>query len=170
MKLPDHCPFAAIPESEVSICEIERNDCCRAIGRYWLPEPEEPLCQSRPTQQEAYRFFWDSSFDGNAVVHIWRKDESITLRWQYFWQPHLTHALSLADWQKLQDALEAAEFWFLESVGVEAGLDGAQWLIEGRREDVYQAVRRWSPRGAVYELGRLFFALAGTPLDRVKLY
>jgi hypothetical protein len=41
------------------------------------------------------------------------------------------------------------------------GLDGADWLIEGRRGDAYRAVKCWSPEGEFHALGRLFFALAG---------
>ena len=50
------------------------------------------------------------------------------------------------------------------------GLDGAFWTIEGRRKDVYRAARRWSPDGAIYDLGKLFFEFAGSPLRRIEIY
>ena len=52
----------------------------------------------------------------------------------------------------------------------DSGLDGADWLIEGRRKDIYHAVHRWSPCGKIHDLGRLFFAMAGSPLADVELY
>jgi hypothetical protein len=96
--------------------------------------------------------------------------------------------LAPADWDRLQDALIAASFWSLDPDGIDwpsdgdeqrtiaaiigsRGLDGSDWLFEGRRKDVYRAASRWSPRGgALYDLGRLFFELAGPPLAKVRIY
>jgi hypothetical protein len=50
------------------------------------------------------------------------------------------------------------------------GLDGADWIIEGHRRDVYRAIRRWSPGGATYDLGRVFLDLAGPPIADIRLY
>jgi hypothetical protein len=36
------------------------------------------------------------------------------------------------------------------------GSTAPDWLIEGRRKDIYRAVSRWSPDGAIYDLGKLF--------------
>jgi hypothetical protein len=65
----------------------------------------------------------------------------------------------------------AAGFWSLEaSLEFDFGLDGANWLIEGRRSDVYRAVRRWSPTGAFFDLGRVFLDIAGPPITDIRLY
>jgi hypothetical protein len=48
------------------------------------------------------------------------------------------------------------------------GCDGARWLIAGRRRFDYHIVHRWSPDGALHDLGRLLFDLAG--LAVVRLY
>jgi hypothetical protein len=40
-------------------------------------------------------------------------------------------ALSSSAWDRLQDALIAANFWTLDPVDEQRGLDGANWLIEG---------------------------------------
>jgi hypothetical protein len=79
-------------------------------------------------------------------------------------------AVAPEGWTSLRDALIAADFWSLDPTERRLSLDGAQWLIEGRKENVYHGVSRWSPQGGLYALGRLFFALAGPPLSRVKLY
>jgi hypothetical protein len=50
------------------------------------------------------------------------------------------------------------------------GFDGADWLIEGRHGDSYHSVSRWSPTDAVFDLGQIFFRLAGSPLAGVTLY
>ena len=108
------------------------------------------------------------------TIHIARKGDSIGLRcWDLSFgalEEAPTKALSLDDWKKLQQALEAADFWSLSSAReLPVGFDGAQWLIEGRRGDIYHAIHRWSPRGAVRDIGRLFFDLAGPPLATIDL-
>ena len=130
-------------------------------------------CRSWGT--EVYRFTWDSSFNGDAVVRIARFSDEIMLsrvyRPSHFARTERSDAsLTVADWARLQDALIAANFWALEPHGEAHGLDGAYWTIEGRRKDIFRAVHRWSPHGAIHDLGRLFFALAGPPLAEAGLY
>lgn len=72
--------------------------------------------------------------------------------------------MMLADWALVEDAVVAADFWRLDqSVTLNdlGGLDGATWHIAGRRGPDFHHVRRWSPHGVVYDLGRLMFDLAG---------
>lgn len=79
-------------------------------------------------------------------------------------------ALPFADWARLQDSLIATGFWALDPVDEQPVLDGAEWLIEGRRGNIYRGVSRWRPQGELQGLDRLFFALAGPPLSKVNLY
>ena len=150
------------------------SNCCR---RACMNKDNETLCVTINSEDEVYRFFWDSSFDGNAVVRIGRRDSKITLRWRYDSFRELAaddspkeKALSAGDWSRLLDALMAANFWSIDSADNRMGLDGAQWLIEGRRGNVYRGLSRWSPDDEVYCLGRSFFHLAGPPLSRMRLY
>jgi hypothetical protein len=171
MKLPDNCPVAKMSPRQLLETEIRQLDCCRAGEVSYHIGTDEPLCRPRKTNHEVYRFIWRSSFDGDAVVDITRKDQAIALRWKRTFTaaaPSVT--LSLNDWEELQRALKAARFWSLDNAEKQWGLDGAQWLIKGRRGDIYHSVDRWSPEGAVHDLGRLFFALAGSPLASVELY
>ena len=75
--------------------------------------------------------------------------------------------LSMTDWALIEDAVVAAEFWFLDKCGGQRGLDGATWYIAGRRRREYHFVTRWSPRNALWDLGRLLFDLAG--LEEVRI-
>lgn len=124
---------------------------------------------------EFYRFTWRSSFDGDVVVEITKIDEMVLLSWNTelcFARPHAptSFALSSEDWDAFGRAVDDADFWALECSDPLQGFDGAQWRIEGRRSQTYHAVECWSPGGALYDLGRVFFGLAGRPLDRIKLY
>jgi hypothetical protein len=174
MKLPNDCPFAEMSIEQLRKSGMDRADCCGASRRL-IETDEPPLCLARQTEREAYRFIWQSSFDGEALVHIASTGDSIRLRSCYFGYlslraPPLPLVLALDDWDKLQCALTTSGFWTLDTRNDRVGLDGAWWLIEGRRGDVYHAINRWSPGGAVRDLGRLFFALAGPPLAKVDLY
>jgi hypothetical protein len=174
MILPDICSFAVLPPNPFDLLSIERSNCCRSR----LVGTEEPLCRSRPTEDEAYRFIWHSSFDGDAMVHIACKGQAIALRWNYSTllrrsdgqQTCGTRVLSATDWGRLHRTLDTAKFWSLAAREDSYGLDGADWLIEGRRKDIYHAVHRWCPCGEIHDLGRLFFAMAGSPLADVALY
>jgi hypothetical protein len=51
-------------------------------------------------------------------------------------------------WTSLLRHLEAADFWNLagDPEEDERGLDGADWVIEGRRAGLYHSVIRWEPK------------------------
>jgi hypothetical protein len=139
MKLPENCSFAVAPTDEFGLPEFglllnEPSNCCRSS----LVGTEEPLCRSRATEDEAYRFIWHSSFDGHAMVHIGCKGDAIALRWNYprflrridSLQECGSGVLSAADRGRLHRTLDAAKFWSLDASGNRSGLDGANWLIE----------------------------------------
>ena len=134
-----------------------------------------PLCEGVEQEVEEYRFTWRSSFHGSAIVHIGRGGNSLLIDWvrhdlaNFGRYRRYTEATT---WPRLEAALLAASFWSLDSVGDEnlIGLDGTDWLIEGRRRDVYRAVRRWSPGGSIYDLGQAFLEVAGPPIVDIELY
>ena len=174
MKLPADCPYAVTSPGRILGDVIEAVPCCRAHCLFRsLGDGEVPLCRSWGT--EVYRFTWDSSFDGDAVVRIAQIGDQIRLSLVYrssrFADTERREATAApADWARLQEAVIAANFWALDPTGEQRGLDGACWTIEGRRKDIFRAVHRWSPHGAIHDLGRLFFALAGPPLAEAGLY
>jgi hypothetical protein len=179
IRLPRPCYFARLADEAWSWlsfrCELDRCCCCRP--RF---QAAKPLCCFRSEEDEAYRFFWDSSFDGHAVVHVGRQHDKMTLRrdtmmvrwdtWSIDSRAPHNLVLPSADWQRLQYALDTADFWSLASHSDEMGFDGADWLIEGRHGDSYHSVSRWSPTGPIHDLGRAFFDLSGPPLATVTLY
>lgn len=173
MKLLDNCPIAKMSLRQLLETEIRQLDCCRVGEAAYLIGREEPLCGSGEPNDEVYRFIWRSSFNGDAVVHITRKDLVIALRWKRtraFRNAGSSVTLSLKDWEELQRPLKAARFWSLDKAEKRVGLDGAEWLIEGRRGDIYHSVHRWCPKEGGHDLGHQFFALAGPPLASIKLH
>jgi hypothetical protein len=79
-----------------------------------------------------------------------------------------SRALSDPEWLALDAALEAADFWRIESttgdIDAVSG-EGLTWVLEGRRGRVYHVVSRsWGPfpsRSALRDAARLMLTLAG---------
>jgi hypothetical protein len=127
------------------------------------------------TEAEVYRFTWRSSFDGDAVVR-WggsvarsRSDASIALPWSG--TPIAVRVLlTMSDWTVAGRVDRPRLFGRSIRRRLRLGLDGSDWLIVGRRKDIYHAISRWSPDGAIYDLGKLFLELADPPLAEVEIY
>jgi hypothetical protein len=68
--------------------------------------------------------------------------------------------LTTVDWSLLEDAIVAANFWMLDERGGRDGLDGSTWRFAARRRHDYHYISRWSPGGALWDLGRFFFDVA----------
>ncbi len=172
MKLPADCAYMVNPPERILGDVIEPLPCCRVHCLFRsLGDGEVPLCLSWGT--EVYRFTWDSSFDGDAMLRIARLGDEIRLSRVYrpsqFARTERCEAsLTPCDWARLQDALIAANFWTLDPHAEAHGLDGACWTIEGRRKNIFRAAHHWSPGGELRDLGRLLFDLAG--LNKVKIY
>ncbi len=171
MKLAGNCPYTSIPPERTLGDMIETMPCCRAHCLFRsLGDSEVPLCRSWGT--EVYRFTWDSSFDGDAMLRIARLGDEIRLSRGYrpsqFARAERCEAsLTPCDWARLQGALTAANFWALDPHAGTHGLDGACWTIEGRRKNIFRVIQHRSPGGELRDLGRLLFDLAG--LNEVRI-
>lgn len=145
--------------------------CCRAHDLFGPIETYGDAIK-RSLADEVYWFNWVSSFDGEATIRVARLEAEAmvfgTYRPSHFGKRRQRRAsMSMADWALFEDALVAANFWNLDRNGGHHGLDGANWSLAGSRNRDYHFISRWSPDDALWDLGRLFFDLAG--LDRVRL-
>ncbi len=62
-----------------------------------------------------------------------------------------TDPLTKDQWSAFTRRLDRACYWSLPSMSEEIeGNDGAQWILEGRRDGRYHVVDRWSPNGGVF--------------------
>ena len=53
--------------------------------------------------------------------------------------------ISDAEWRAFESTIREADFWNLEPYQPRDVLDGANWILEGRRDSAYHVVRRISP-------------------------
>lgn len=139
-----------------------------------LFEPIEkyPLALQHTPGDEAYWFCWDSSH-GQATIRVAKLGDAVMVFREYredrFGKIRRYRAmLTQGSWSRLEDAIIAANFWMLDEDGGRHGLDGSTWRFAGRRRRDFHHIRRWSPDGTLWHLGRLFFGLAG--LAKVRLH
>jgi hypothetical protein len=103
---------------------------------------------------ETYRFVLTRHLHNPVAVRVSRagaevalvsvqadaRDPSVSRRHEFTVGPEV--------WTSLQRHLEAADFWNLagDPEDNERGLDGADWILEGRRANIYHSVIRWQPK------------------------
>lgn len=127
--------------------------------------------------EEGYRFLWMRSFHHPVCVRLWRNGGEWFITTKQAsgsgghepggLTPHRTRWLTGGESKQFLRLLERAAFWRLPVKGDElAGLDGAQWVMEGIKEGRYHVADRWSPRGGEYhEVCLYLLSISGLGVD-----
>jgi hypothetical protein len=135
-----------------------------------------------PKAIETYRFVWLRTFHHPIIVEISKlgssvQVSSVELNGAGGYDPGAVAQRksfngSTTDWDALTRALAVAVFWRAATEDQStAGFDGAQWIVEGRNQNQYQVVDRWTPtEGRFRDLGRLFLAIAKINIPADQLY
>jgi len=115
-----------------------------------LKEPS--LSYGKTDADESYRFLFVPSFHGTIVVRVDRTGSEIRLHTAMLSGPGGRDIVESADltlqqkqWDDLLARLAAAHFWESRATHDEIGIDGENWIIEGRLADRYWVVDQWSP-------------------------
>jgi hypothetical protein len=104
--------------------------------------------------KETYRFLWMRHLHNPVAVRVTRAGAGIAVvsveantqnprdeRRHEF-------TTDIAPWNAFLTHVDAADFWNLagDPTEDERGLDGADWVLEGRRGGIYHSVIRWNPK------------------------
>jgi hypothetical protein len=138
----------------------------------YLARLHEPSLACGNELEETYRLTWLHTFAHPVVIRITRRDSQVAadafqLSGSGGGDPGLvlyqTHKqLSMKEWGLLQAKLRHSAFWSLPTSGNMYGVHGEQWILEGRRNDTYHIVDRWTPPAGPYrDLGAFIFDLVG---------
>jgi hypothetical protein len=145
-----------------------------AFVRQWysayLAAMNEPsLSCGDATADETYRFLWLRSFHQPVAVRISRTGRHFELAATVLtghggYQPghiaqRVRRELTEAEWVQVMRALEHISFWEMPATTEEIGVDGAQWIIEGRSSR-YHVVDRWDGGDGVAMVGQALLDLA----------
>jgi hypothetical protein len=121
---------------------------------------------------ETYRFLWLRTFHNPVAIRVFRLGDDYGLKAVVLdgaggYDPghvsrRVTRAMSHDEWQTVITRLEGVQFWQMAKNRADlVGFDGAQWIVEARRNGRYHIADRWT--GTDYGLesvGRLFLNLA----------
>src|SRR5581483_11779323 len=69
---------------------------------------------------------------------------------------HLLHHITQSEWDEFVRQLGAICYWKLATKDDALGNDGAEWILEGIRENRYHLVNRWSPESGGYREACLY--------------
>jgi hypothetical protein len=103
---------------------------------------------------ETYRFLWTRHLRNPVAVRLTRAGGDVVIVTieadAHDPSTRRRHELTGGGevWTAFLTQLQAADFWNLagDPEEDERGLDGADWVIEGRRAGIYHAVIRWEPK------------------------
>lgn len=132
---------------------------------------EPSLSCGASTSDEAYRFLWLRSFHQPIAVrvsHTGHRYELVAtaLSGAGGYEPgrvaqRVRRELTENEWRRIIGALERISFWEMPAnpPTEEIGVDGAQWIIEGRSTS-YHVVDRWGGGDGVAAVGQILLDLA----------
>jgi hypothetical protein len=125
-----------------------------------LKAMDESSLNSMAESDEAYRFLWLRTFHHPIAIRVWRKGEERNMVFKELdgaggYEPgkliaNQTRRLTADEWDKLINLLQQASYWQLQTESKDIGLDGARWVLEGKKDKQYHIVDRWSPRSGSY--------------------
>jgi hypothetical protein len=129
----------------------------------------------------SYRFTWLRSFDHAVTIRIDLDSAThkatlyaIELESDGGYEPgrearRVKRELTKAEFNKLSSDIRKEGLWSLPTKeGGPPGIDGSQWMLEGRDGNKYHIVSRWAPgSGPIYNLGLEFLKLSGWQFDNV---
>lgn len=147
-----------------------------------MKEPSLLVTASGPQDPASFRFLWLRTFDHPVAVRLAiNKDGSGVVLLKVTsgaggYKPgqitqEQTFSASKSQVQNFRTLLESVGFWSLKNESV-AGLDGAEWIMEGRENGRYQVVDRWgpNPEDAYRKMCWFLIGLTNLKIDPKKVY
>jgi hypothetical protein len=107
---------------------------------------------------ETYRFMWLRHLRNPVAVRVAKTKDGVTITSvqadAHDPSKKRTHEITAGPevWTELAEHVKAADFWNLAGDPEEddRGLDGADWIVEGRKAGIYHAVIRWEPKNGPF--------------------
>jgi hypothetical protein len=133
---------------------------------------------------DTYRFLWLRTFHHPIAVRVALRGDAgslvaVELDGQGGYDPgnvlrRIERRLTTGEATLLSTAIRTGRFWQIDTTHRplgEMGLDGAEWILEGRRSDEYHVTHRWSPRYGPYrEICLSILRLSGLRVQESEIY
>lgn len=129
--------------------------------------------------RETLRFTWLRTFDPPVIVRIAQTASARPrliakqLSGAGGYEPgtiskRIDRPLTVTEAARLREVVAATDVFTMSPRETNAGLDGAEWIIEGIDEQGYHFISRWSPeQGNVRKLGMFLLTLTGWQFEDV---
>jgi hypothetical protein len=132
--------------------EIYRSE----YGQQLIAFQEPSLLQPEYESKETYRFLFQPAWGHADVVRVEASEEEVSIERKElpvsaYYEKFGTlpssnkRALTANEWSLVVSGVEEMEFWETTVVEDRRGMDGALWMLEGRKGDDYKAISRWNP-------------------------
>lgn len=146
---------------------------------------EPTFAQLGLESREVYRFLWLRTFHRPIAVRIGRCGDDCTLLAKELdgaggYEPgtiskEISRPITLKEWDKFLSLLRNTDYWELSNKDDALAIDGAFWILEGKRNGKYHVVNRHSPRtdgpdSAFREVCLYLLALTGIEIDPSEVY
>lgn len=120
---------------------------------------KEPVLYTEASRGEVFRFTCLRSFDAPFAIRVEKSvagPAKLVLKiadGTHGDEPrklvvNTTKELTSAQWEQVEIAAKASEFWQMPARIMDFGCDGSEWIMEGRSQNNYHVVNRWSPKAA----------------------
>lgn len=120
-----------------------------------LSAMNEPIIYSDKSEREIYRFIWLRTFHNPIAIRIEKTDNSYFLYWKLCdgaggYEPgnlvvNEQQKIDKLIWDTFIAKLNQIDFWNLPTSIKSFGLDGSEWILEGKTSNNYHVVDRWMP-------------------------
>ena len=138
---------------------------------------EKSLLKVSDGNTEIYRFLWLRSFHHPIFIRVERKQNKIKIFAKELdgaggYEPGKTlktynRSLTADEWRKFLSLLENSNYWNLPTKK-DIGRDGAEWILEGVKDNRYHVVDRWSPEKGEYREACIYLlGLSGLDIDKL---
>lgn len=132
--------------------------------------------------KEGYRFYWDFSLGSAVLITVYIEGEQPKLNYKIAVHPNTEEykprelfdekeiLLTKEQLKKLRATVNDNQFW-KENISKDFGLDGADWTIEVKQQNVYHRDFQWSPRnGSIRNIGLCLLELSPYDVESNELY
>ena len=141
----------------------------------------EPVLLSDSSQTETYRFLWLRTFHNPVAIRIEKQQNIYLLTWKLCngaggYEPRqFTIAkqkqIDNITWERFKTLLNETGFWNMDTEVKRMGLDGSQWILEGKDAYKYHVVDRWTPRdGGYFQCCDFLIGLTDLAIDKDDKY
>jgi hypothetical protein len=121
-----------------------------------LSAMKEQIIFTDKSEKEIYRFTWLRTFNNPIAIRIERTDNKYLLFWKLCdgkggYDPgkltiNQEKKISEAEWKEFKNRINQVDFWNMKTNSKILGFDGAEWILEGKLNNQYHVVNRWSPK------------------------